>query len=177
MSGLTEAFAALSVELNGTAGALGKLPTAFNNATDAAQALDIATKQLAIDKQAATAAANALKTATDNSGAAMQKAAEDAAKLSTALEAVAEAQTQSATSTANGIQVAGQAKPVYLQVAAATDAQTASLVALLKAQNAYTDAVSNTLTVAKGWNDYLAGLADSYKQGSIDLIQYKRALE
>jgi acetolactate synthase regulatory subunit len=66
---------------------------------------------------------------------------------------------------------------VLMTVTAATDAQTASLKAMLEAQNAYTDAVAKSLTIAKGWNDELAGLADSYKSGAIDILQYKQALE
>src|ERR1035441_6985057 len=66
--------------------------------------------------------------------------------------------------------------PIWLTVTAATQAQTDALKALLQAQNAYSDSVANTLTVAAGWNDYLANLADEYKQGTIDILQYKNAL-
>jgi hypothetical protein len=119
------------------------------------------------DLAAATAAANA---EFDKQAAAV-KARNAAIDQSTQTQQnFSEAQT-------NGIAVEGQAKAVYMQVTAATQAQTDALVALLKQQNAYNASVANTLTVAKGWNDYLATLADSYKAGSIDLIQYKQSLE
>lgn len=64
----------------------------------------------------------------------------------------------------------------FFSVAAATDAQNTALENLLKTQNAYGAAVEKTLDVAKGWKDYLAGLADAYRTGAMDLLQYKNRL-
>jgi hypothetical protein len=108
--------------------------------------------------------------------ASMQKAANDAADLRTSLEAATEAQTGSATSTANGIQVAGKATIVTLALAAATAEQTAALVEALKAQNLYTDSLQHTLSIATGWSDYLANLKSAVDNGTTSILQYKLAL-
>lgn len=67
--------------------------------------------------------------------------------------------------------------PLFFAVTEATEAQTAALIELLEAHNAYNDVVAKTLDVAKGWSDYLAQLVDAYKSGQLGLLEYKRSLE
>jgi hypothetical protein len=130
------------------------------NAEFDAQAAKIKTRNEAIDK--GTAATNAFKNST--------------AGATDTMESFGEGMTN-----ANGSMVTTTTSlslftGAWLTVTAATQAQTDALKALLVAQNAYTDSVANALTVGKGWNDYLAGLADQYKTGAIDILQYKNAL-
>jgi len=135
-----------------------------------------AKKQLAADTQFAAEQAAGHARAMQGSAAATKDAANAAADLRSSLEAATEAQTGSATSTANGIQVSGQAKIITMQLAAATAEQTAALVELLKQQNLYTASLQNTLSVATGWSDYLANLKSALDDGTTSILQYKLAL-
>jgi chromosome segregation ATPase len=92
------------------------------------------------------------------------------------IEAAQKADSDFAEAQKNGIVFQGQATTVMLTMAVATKEQTDALIKLLQAQNAYSDSVANTLTVASGWRDYLAELADSYNSGATSLINYKNAL-
>lgn len=87
------------------------------------------------------------------------------------------AESGSAATIAAGIAVAGSATIANMVLAKATDAQTASLDALLAAYNALNGAVQNTLTVASGWNDWLAQLKSSFDSGAISVLSYRQALE
>lgn len=64
----------------------------------------------------------------------------------------------------------------FMKATVATDAQTAALHRLLTEQGLYTQALQETMGVAKGWSDYLAVLNDSYQSGVTSLIAYKNAL-
>jgi hypothetical protein len=82
-----------------------------------------------------------------------------------------------ASSIADGTAVAGSATIANLTLAKATDAETASLKALLETYNGYSAAAANALTVASGWNDYLSELKASFDSGALSVIAYKQALE
>lgn len=175
--GLKEQFAALTAELNGTAGALGQLPPILDQvadkakkAADAEAALNMA---LSIQKDVAAAGARAVGDDAES----MTKAANAAANLRSKIEALDEAQSHSATTTAEGIQVSGQAQIIQIQAVAATKAQTDALIALLKEQNAYNDSVAHSLTVVDQWNNYLAILVSSYQNGATSLLAYRQALQ
>jgi hypothetical protein len=88
-----------------------------------------------------------------------------------------DAQNGVASSIADGIAVGGQGAVMNLTLSKATDAETASLKALLETQNAYNTAAANALTVAQGWNDYLAELKASFDSGAMSVMAYKQALE
>lgn len=144
--------------------------TAANNAykqslIEAEVAQRAMTAAIAADKAAfdahtesINAAAAAAHTATDTMetlGSGMEAAAGSSATMTTSLTLV---------------------KGVFFEVAAATEAQNKALEDLLRTQNAYGAAIEKTLDIAKGWKDYLAGLADAYRTGAIDLLQYKNRL-
>src|ERR1017187_8179404 len=88
-----------------------------------------------------------------------------------------DAQNGVASSIADGTAVAGSATIANLTLAKATDAETASLKALLETYNGYSAAAANALTVASGWNDYLSELKASFDSGALSVIAYKQALE
>lgn len=173
----------------GAAGSLGSFTEAVTTNTNALTAnvdaigtvvnaqtkLEAADLQLAIDK--ATAAFDKQRAAIAARNAGMDVAVQKDQVLAQANLVLSNTMKGVTTEIQDGIAVAGRASVVYLSVAAATQAQTDALIALLKEQNAYTAAIQNTLSVAKGWGDYLAQLVSGYQSGTLSLIAYKRALE
>jgi len=148
MGDLIEGFSALYAALNFTATAAAAAAPALGQVADATLKLAAAEKQLAADTQFAT-----------------EQAAGHARAMGDTSTALATMTTQLTL-----------AQGAFFSVTAATDAQNTALEDLLKTQGAYTDEVKQTLDVAKGWNDYLAGLADAYKTGAINLLQYRTEL-
>jgi len=153
--GLAQDFADMCVQLNAAAAATKAMATEsaaavpiLGQEADATAKLAAAQKQLAADTQFAK-----------------EQAAGHA-------RAVGDTSTALATMTTQLTLAQG----VFFSVTAATDAQNKALENLLKTQGAYTNEVKQTLDVATGWKDYLAGLADAYKTGAINLLQYRTEL-
>jgi chromosome segregation ATPase len=98
-------------------------------------------------------------------------------KRNDAIDAATQATSDFAAAQREGIAFQGQATTIQIQAIKATAEQTAALVELLKAQNTYNDSLQNALTAVDQWNNYLAILTDSYKNGATSLLAYRQALE
>jgi hypothetical protein len=173
-AGAATSLGSFTIAVNNNTKALDANATSLGKIADAQAKVDAAKMQEAIDKE--TAAWDKESAAIDKAAAKMNAFKNSADGATDTMESLGKGMSNTdgsmVTTTTNLSLMTG----AWLTVTAATDAQTASLKALLQTQNAYSDSVANALTVGKGWNDYLAGLADQYKTGAIDILQYKNAL-
>ena len=132
---------------------------------------------LAAATEAEAAAMRDLAIATREANAAFQEQESAIQERNKSIDAATQATGDFTAAQKNGIVFQGEASAVYLQGAIATDAQWASLIRLLEAQNSYNDTLKQTLEVATGWGDYTAQLVDAYQTGALGLLEYKRALQ
>lgn len=139
--------------------------------SDAEAKRDAALKQLAADEQFFKEQIQGHAKAIEDVSAAMKSAAYNATVYDAAMQG-------NTASTKDGITAYGtSAQIINFVLAPATKAATDALVEMMKAQNAYTDSLQHTLSIATGWSDYLANLLDAYNSGTSSILQYKLGLE